>query len=89
MKTFGFVLSSLGQIYNKIVINRGWVPERRVEKLSRKQRIIIDLNKQNPSISKRMIEKQGDLSKKSVEYYIKKLKKMGLLKRVGPAKGGY
>ncbi len=60
-----------------------------VEKISRKQRIIIDLIKQNPSISKKMIEKQGDISRKSVEYNIKKLKKMGLLKRVGPAKGGY
>ena len=63
--------------------------EKGVEKLSRKQRIIIDLIKQNPSISKKMIEKHGDLLKKSVEYNIKKLKKMGLLKRVGPAKGGY
>ena len=63
--------------------------EKGVEKLSRKQRIIIDLIKQNPSISKKMIEKHGDLSKKSVEYNIKKLKKMGLLKRVGPAKGGH
>lgn len=36
-----------------------------------------------------MIKKQRDLSKKSVEYNIKKLKKMGLLKRVGPAKDGY
>jgi ATP-dependent DNA helicase RecG len=63
--------------------------EKGVEKLSRKQRIIIDLIKQNPAISKKMIEKKADLSKKSVEYNIKKLKKMGLLKRVGPSKRGH
>ncbi|MEA2055560.1 MAG: hypothetical protein U9O49_01855 [Candidatus Thermoplasmatota archaeon] len=43
----------------------------------------------NSKISKKQIEIRGNLSKKSVEYNIAKLKKKGLLKRVGPAKGGH
>ena len=55
--------------------------EKGVENLSDKQKIIIDLIKQNHSISKKQIEIQGNLSKKSVEYNIKKLKKRGLLRK--------
>jgi len=63
--------------------------EKGVENRSDKQKIIIDLIKQNHFISKKQIEIQGNLSKKSVEYNIKKLKEIGLLRRVGPAKGGH
>ena len=63
--------------------------EKGVEKLSEKQRIILSLILKNSKISKKQIEIRGNLSKKSVEYNIAKLKKKGLLKRVGPAKGGY
>jgi len=63
--------------------------EKRVKKLSEKQRIILSLILKNLKISKKQIEIRGNLSKKSVEYNIAKLKKNGLLKRVGPAKGGH
>lgn len=64
-------------------------PDRGVENLSDKQTIIVDLIKKNPSITKKQIQKVGGLSKKSVEYNIQKLKKMGVLRRVGFAKGGH
>jgi ATP-dependent DNA helicase RecG len=32
---------------------------------------------------------QGNLTKKIVEYNIEKLKKKGIIKRIGPDKGGY
>jgi predicted HTH transcriptional regulator len=63
--------------------------EKGIENLSDKQIIIIDLIKKNPCISKKQIQKIGGLSKKSVEYNIQKLKKMDVLCRVGPAKGGH
>jgi ATP-dependent DNA helicase RecG len=63
--------------------------EKGVEKLSEKQKIILSLIKENPSISKEEIQSNGNLSKKSVEYNIELLKRQNILKRVGPDKGGY
>jgi len=63
--------------------------EKGVEKLSEKQKIILSLIRKNPGISKKQIAIKGKLSKKSVEYNIRKLKKRGILKRTGPAKGGH
>ena len=66
--------------------------EKGVEKgveISEKQRIILNLIKEMPNISKERLKIKGGLTKKSVEYNIEKLKQKGLLKRVGPAKGGY
>lgn len=47
------------------------------------------LVEKNPYISKAEMVTKGRLSKKTVEYNIESLKKKGILKRVGPAKGGY
>ena len=68
------------------------VGEKGVEKgveISEKQRIILNLVKEIPNISKEKLKIRGGLTKKSVEYNIEKLKQKGLLKRIGPAKGGY
>ena len=59
------------------------------ENLSDKQRIIVRLIQKNPSITKKQMQEQGHLSKKSVEYNVKKLKEIGLIRHVGPAKGGH
>ncbi|RLG13072.1 MAG: hypothetical protein DRN71_05445 [Candidatus Nanohalarchaeota archaeon] len=63
--------------------------EKGVENISDKQKTILDLIRKNPPISKEQIEIQGALTKKSVDYNIQKLKDMGLLKRIGPDKGGH
>lgn len=63
--------------------------EKGVEKFPEKEIIILSLIKNNPKISKKQIQIEGKLTKKSVEYNIAKLKEKGFLKRVGPAKGGY
>ena len=51
--------------------------------------IILVLISKNSKISKEQLKIKGKLTKKTVEYNIEKLKQKGLLKRVGPDKGGY
>ncbi|MCK5661510.1 MAG: transcriptional regulator, partial [Methanosarcinales archaeon] len=63
--------------------------EKGVEKLTEKEQIILKLIIENAKISKEEMEHQGNLTKKSIEYNIRKLKDKGLLRRVGPARGGY
>ena len=63
--------------------------EKGVEKLSEVQRLIINIIHENPKISKKGIRIIGKITKKSVEYNIDSLKKKGLLKRIGPDKGGH
>lgn len=60
-----------------------------VEKLSKNEKNLIKLIRENPSISKAEMVLKGELTKKTVEYNIESLKKKGILRRVGGAKGGY
>jgi len=43
----------------------------------------------NPNISARELAEIVGITSRKIEENIKKLKNMGLLKRIGPAKGGY
>ena len=63
--------------------------EKGVEKLLVNERIIYNLIKSNPYISKKTMMLQGNLTKKNVEYNIEKLKKKGIIKHIGPDKGGH
>ena len=63
--------------------------EKGVEKLKKNQLIIVNLIEKNRSISKEEMVKKGGLSKKTVEYNIKVLKEKGVIKRIGPNKGGF
>lgn len=63
--------------------------EKGVEKLSENEQKIIELISEKPVISKAEMVEKGRLSKKTVEYNVESLKKKGILKRVGGAKGGY
>ncbi len=58
-------------------------------KLSENQKKIIRLILKNPSISAREISEKIKISLRKTEENIAKLKQKGLLKRFGPAKGGY
>ena len=63
--------------------------EKGVGKLRENQKIIVSLIEKNRNISKEEMMKEGKLSKKTVEYNVKVLKDKGIIKRVGPDKGGF
>jgi len=60
--------------------------EKTVEKTGEK---IIDLIHQNPEITIKEIQEATGLTRRGVEYNIDKLKKEGVLERIGADKGGY
>jgi ATP-dependent DNA helicase RecG len=62
---------------------------RGVEKLTDKQKMILELIKNNPSISKKEMSKTIGIRPSSIDKNITTLKEKGYLKRVGPAKGGH
>ena len=65
------------------------VGEKVGENLTVNQRGIITAMRGNPYISAPEIAKIIDISERKTETNIAKLKKMDLIKRIGPAKGGY
>lgn len=65
------------------------VGERVGETLTQNQEIILSLIRENPRISARELSDKVGISARKVEENISKLKKKGLLKRIGPAKGGH
>jgi ATP-dependent DNA helicase RecG len=62
--------------------------EKGVEKLSPIERALYLLITANPSISKHSMCIEGGLTKKMVEYNLEKLREKGIIKRVGPDRGG-
>jgi ATP-dependent DNA helicase RecG len=51
---------------------------------------IIELIRRNPKITRKELAQEiGDITEDGIKYNIEKLKKEGILKRVGPAKGGH
>ena len=50
---------------------------------------IIDLIKNKPEITASELAEILKITVKGVEWNIKKLKEKGIIKRIGPAKGGY
>jgi len=63
--------------------------EKGVENLSVNEKTIYGLIRKNPSISKEAMAAEGNLTKKTVEYNLMKLKVKGLIRRIGPDKGGH
>ena len=63
--------------------------EKLVEGLVESQKKIIKLIEENPYISKSKLSKKVGISTTAIDKNILKLKDKGLLKRVGPDKGGY
>ncbi len=60
-----------------------------VEGLVESQKEILKLISGNPRISKQELSEKIGISTTAIDKNISKLKQKGLLKRVGPAKGGY
>jgi ATP-dependent DNA helicase RecG len=59
-----------------------------VEGLVESQRRILELTKNNPQISKAEMAEKIGISTTAIDKNIEKLKEKGLLRRVGPDKGG-
>jgi len=66
-----------------------WVPDKVPDGLTDNQQKILHLIAQNNEISMSQIAVGVGISKRKVLDNINKLKEKGLLKRIGPAKGGY
>ena len=60
-----------------------------VEGLVENQKKILELVKENPQISKNDLSKKIGISATAIDKNIDRLKEKGLLKRIGPDKGGY
>ena len=60
-----------------------------VEGLVENQRKMLEIIKSNPSVSKDVLATQIGISTTAIDKNIIQLKKKGLLKRVGPDKGGH
>jgi len=60
-----------------------------VEKLAESQKKILELIKINPKISKKEMSNRIGINTTAIDKNIEKLKQKGLLKRIGPYKGGY
>lgn len=65
------------------------VGDRVGEKLTDNQEKILEIIKRDPLISANKISDEIGISSRKVEENIKKLKEKGIIKRIGPAKGGY
>ena len=63
--------------------------DRLVERLAESQKTILKLIKENPYISKKELSEAIGISTTAVDKNITRLKKEGLLKRIGPDKGGH
>ena len=59
------------------------------EKLSQNEQSIIEAIIHNPYVSARELSEIVGISSRKIEENIKKLKAQGVVKRLGPAKGGY
>ena len=65
------------------------VGEKVGEKLSQNQQSIIEEIIHNPYVSARELSEIVGISSRKIEENIKKLKAQGMVKRIGPAKGGH
>ena len=80
------------RIQDKKVVRKGGqkrLVDELVERLVESQRKILDLVKINSYISKKELSNKIGISTTAIDKNISKLKQKGLLKRIGPDRGGY
>ena len=64
--------------------------QKTIQKTTRKQGEILSYLKEHPMAGREEIAKKiKDITESGVKYNLKVLREKGLLKRIGPAKGGY
>ncbi|MCK5281805.1 MAG: putative DNA binding domain-containing protein [Nanoarchaeota archaeon] len=78
-----------GSFFITLSDNTFGVGERVGEKLTENQNKIIQEISKNPSISAKELSRLINISSRKIEENIAKLKQKGILKRIGPAKGGH
>jgi predicted HTH transcriptional regulator len=69
------------------VVRKG--SQKRWSELTQRQAEILQLIKENQKITRKMLSEKLNINPSAVQKHINKLKQKGLLKRVGPTKGGY
>ncbi len=65
------------------------VTENVTERVTEKQKIVVDLIAGNRNVTITEIVDQMKVSRKSVNVYIKQLQEKGIIRRIGPDRGGY
>ena len=63
--------------------------EKRWVELTERQEEILDLIEQNNKISRKQLSEILSINPSAIQKHISKLKQKGLIKRIGPDKGGY
>jgi len=76
-------------VHRKTIDSSGKKLEKVGEKLSQNQQSIIEEIIHNPYVSARELSEIVGISSRKIEENIKKLKDGGVVKRIGPAKGGH
>ena len=76
-------------ILGKSKLGENGLVDRLVDRLVENQRKILEIIRENPYVSKRELAEEIGISTTAIDKNISKLKELGLLKRVGPDKGGY
>jgi len=74
-----------GQFYNPSSLINSEV----VNTLTERQITILQTIQKNPKISRKELADEIKINQSAIQKHLKKLKQEGLLKRVGPAKGGH
>ena len=69
-----------------VVFKRKYTEEKTTQKTTQKT---IELIKGNPHISRKELAKATGLTEDGIKYHLTNLKKNGIIKRVGPDKGGW
>jgi ATP-dependent DNA helicase RecG len=59
------------------------------DNLTKNQNLILSVIQTNQTISALELSKRIGISKRKIEENMRKLKDLGILKRIGPAKGGH
>jgi ATP-dependent DNA helicase RecG len=75
--------------YNNFFIVTFTRTKKVTKKVTENQKKILNNIKENPNITTQELSKKVGISDRKIKDNIKKLKENNLLKRIGPAKGGY
>jgi len=81
----------MGNFFNVVFRKRKVTTRKTVEKTTQNTtQKIIEIIREDPFISRRQLASRiGSISEDGIKYHIEKMKKKGILKRIGPAKGGH
>ena len=76
-------------IVENIVENENGIVENIIEKLPETQSQIVRIILTTPSVTTKEIADTLSIAQRNVQNHIRKLKERGIIRRVGPDKGGY